>query len=317
MPFTLGFSTSWNHSRHRNGEEILEEILNLGFDGVELGHGLSVAKVSDLRKAYKKSPFLCLGVHNFFPAPMNILIDNPDCYEFSSLSYLHRLKAIRHTLETIDTASEFNAEYVVLHLGSAPMHSHYTRKLNELLLKGKGESSSYEKNRQKIIKKRESRVKWVLKYVIEALNLIEKHASKQKIKIGIEVRSHLEQIPNEAEMIYILNQFKDSKWIGYWHDFGHCQRRHNLKLLKHQQWLSSLSKDILGGHFQDILFPNKDHLAPFSGDLNYSELLAHFPKKAPLVWELSPRVKRKEILEAKKLWKAFEEKMTSANIKSN
>ena len=304
MTFPLGFSTCWNHRKHADGAKMLEEILELGFDGIELSHGLSIAKLADIRKFYQKKPFPCFGVHNFFPAPMEVLADNPDCYEFSSAFPQHRKRALRLTLETIDVACELNAKYVVLHLGSAPM-PHYSSKLNRMLEEGKAESSEYLDMFQEAVRRRQRKGETVFAQVQEALEIIIEHAKKQKIKIGIEVRSHLEQIPDEAETFFLLNAFSHHSHLGYWHDFGHAQRRENLGLLQHEEWLSTLKEHILGAHVQDILWPHHDHLAPFTGDLNFSSLLSYFPEKSFLTWELSPHISKEEILSSLKLWKKY------------
>ena len=41
----LSFSTCWNNARHTDGEEMIDEILELGFDTLELSHGMTVAKL--------------------------------------------------------------------------------------------------------------------------------------------------------------------------------------------------------------------------------------------------------------------------------
>ena len=39
----LVFSTCWNSHRHQDGEEMIDEILSLGFDHVELSHGIKLS----------------------------------------------------------------------------------------------------------------------------------------------------------------------------------------------------------------------------------------------------------------------------------
>ena len=48
----LAFSTCWNNSRHTDGEEMIDEILELGFDTLELSHGMTVAKLPGIKKAF-------------------------------------------------------------------------------------------------------------------------------------------------------------------------------------------------------------------------------------------------------------------------
>jgi hypothetical protein len=37
------FSTCWNSYRHTDGEPMIEEIVDLGFDRIELSHGMTIA----------------------------------------------------------------------------------------------------------------------------------------------------------------------------------------------------------------------------------------------------------------------------------
>ena len=48
----IAFSTCWNSSRHNDGEEMIDEILELGFDTIEISHGLSIALLPGIKKAY-------------------------------------------------------------------------------------------------------------------------------------------------------------------------------------------------------------------------------------------------------------------------
>ncbi|MEN8775211.1 MAG: TIM barrel protein [Akkermansiaceae bacterium] len=114
----LAFSTCWNNSRHTEGEEMIDEILDLGFDTLELSHGMTIAKLPGIKKAFAANKFKCVGVHNYFPSPTEVMIDAPDAFEFSSDNKSERDKAFRETLKTLDIAHDFGAYYVVLHMGS-------------------------------------------------------------------------------------------------------------------------------------------------------------------------------------------------------
>ena len=43
---------------------MIEEILELGFDTIELSHCMTVAKLPGIRKAFEAGSFRCSGVHN-------------------------------------------------------------------------------------------------------------------------------------------------------------------------------------------------------------------------------------------------------------
>jgi hypothetical protein len=53
----------------------------------------------------------------------------------------------------------------------------------------------------------------------------------------------------------------------------------------------------------DVEWPARDHRVPFSGTLNYAELLPFFPPGCPLVWELSPGRDAGEIRRALARWR--------------
>ena len=56
----LSFSTSWNAGSGKSGKDIIREILDLGFDAIELGHGLSAPMVYEMLELRKKNPIRCL-----------------------------------------------------------------------------------------------------------------------------------------------------------------------------------------------------------------------------------------------------------------
>ena len=61
----LAFSTNWNAGRHHDGGALVEEILGMGFETIELGHGLSVSQLHGIRQAHARGGFRVISVHNF------------------------------------------------------------------------------------------------------------------------------------------------------------------------------------------------------------------------------------------------------------
>ena len=134
----LSFSTCWNNGRHTDGEAMIDEILDLGFSNIELSHGMTIAKLPGIRKAYKARKFTCSGVHNYFPSPVEVMIDAPDAYEFTSHRSFDRKRALDMTLQTLELAAEFRANYLVLHMGSVPLKpAKYTKRLTAMVADGK------------------------------------------------------------------------------------------------------------------------------------------------------------------------------------
>ncbi|HEY5812341.1 MAG TPA: hypothetical protein VIT23_06790, partial [Terrimicrobiaceae bacterium] len=132
----LSFSTSWNTVRGKHGKEIIEEILDLGFDAIELGHGLGAPMVHEMLELRRKVPFVVSSLHNFCPLPPEVMVDQPDCYEFTSERRGDRERAVRLTRQTIDMAERFEAPIVVLHTGRIRSLK-LTSRLRDLVEEGK------------------------------------------------------------------------------------------------------------------------------------------------------------------------------------
>ncbi len=300
----LAFSSCWNNSRHSDGETMIEEIVDLGFTRIELSHGMTIAKLPGIQKAFQRGIFKCAGVHNYFPAPVEVMIDAPDAYEFTSHRPYERQRAMELTLRTLEVAAQFNAEYLVLHMGSAPMNTQkFTKALTASVSQGEQHQPDYIKAKLAFIKKREKLGPLYYERAIAALTTIAERATELGVKLAIESRSRFEDMPTEREMLALQDHFADHPWIGYWHDFGHVQLKHNLGLLDHHEWLEKIAPRIIGGHVHDVEWPARDHRVPYFGTLDYAPLLKFFPPDCPLIWELSSTRDAGEIRLALQRWK--------------
>ena len=297
----IAFSTCWNSNRHTDGLSAIEEIQRIGFDAIEISHGLKVSLLPGIQQAIKEEKIKVFGLHNFCPSPVEVMIDAPDCYEFTSHRAFDRKRSLDLTLTTLENAASLGAQYVVVHMGSIPM-----KRLSPLLEKlqkdGRGASRKYVKTKLNLIRKRKSKASFYLDRATEALSLIEKRASELGVSVGVESRSAYEDLPNEEEMLSLMEQFSSSKWVGYWHDFGHVQRKHNLGLLDHEQWLAKISPHLIGCHLHDVEWPVRDHRVPFSGLIDYDKLMPYIGSNKPIVWELSPSCKKSDIKKALPKW---------------
>ena len=301
----LSFSTCWNNARHTDGEEMIDEILELGFDTLELSHGMTVAKLPGIQRAFDAGKFKCIGVHNYFPSPTEVMIDAPDAYEFSSDNANERNKAYRETLKTLDMAEQFRAKYVVLHMGSVtPMpHKKWTGALTKKLSAGEQLTDEYADDKLACVKKREKHGPKYYQRAIEVLEQLIEPAQKAGVVLAVESRSKYEDVPDEREMVALQEHFKDTPEIGYWHDFGHVGLKHNLGLLDHDEWLGKMAPYLIGAHLHDVQWPKRDHRVPLMGSLPYDDLLKHFKPEMPFTWELSPTRKTDQILQASKIWR--------------
>jgi sugar phosphate isomerase/epimerase len=299
---TIAFSTCWNSSRHTDGETMLREIKEeLGFDLIELGHGVRISLMPGVQKMFDAGEVRFSSLHNFCPLPVEVTSASPDCYSFSSSSAVERQRAVKQTMQTIDFAKRLGAAVVVLHLGFVPMKP-VTEPLIVLAREGKVYSREFVRRKIEAIAKREANASPWLENVTECLKPIIEHAASKNVHLGIENRRDYENIPSEREIFPLLTEL-DSAHVGYWHDFGHLQVKENLGFVDHEEWLRDMGPRALGCHVQDCVWPSQDHQPPFAGDIDLEKLVPLLPPSCLFVWEMSPRKTAEEIRRSVTTWK--------------
>ena len=149
--------------------------------------------VHEILELRKKMPFVVSSLHNFCPLPTEVMVDQPDCYEFTSPRPSDRERAVRLTLQTIDMAERLQAPFVVVHTGRIRALK-LTSALRALVEQGEFLSKRFARHKLEAVKRRENaerpaqRVRYCLAYKFE-------YASKKGIRIGIENREHYEAVP--------------------------------------------------------------------------------------------------------------------------
>src|SRR5205823_3255860 len=69
----ISFSTCWNSGRHTAGDEMLREIKDLGFNRIELGHGIRISLMPGIQKMFEAGEVEFTSLHNFCPLPVEIM----------------------------------------------------------------------------------------------------------------------------------------------------------------------------------------------------------------------------------------------------
>jgi sugar phosphate isomerase/epimerase len=299
----LSLSTCWNSHRHEEGMQIAMEARMLGFDHIEVSHGLKVSHLPGLLQAVAEKVIQVSSVHNFCPPPVEVMMDAPDAFEFTSNRESERCRAMNLTEATLEMTARLGARRVVMHLGSVPMKP-YTTRLEALTHQGKIYSREYNKLKLEFVEQRLKHSQRYLDMARSALDELLPKCEQYQIVLGVETRSHFEQVPNEPEMMQLLNHYGECPWIGFWHDFGHVQRKANLGLLNHAELLGNIAPRLLGCHVHDVEWPARDHRIPFTGGgVNFDQLLPLVPQGTPLVWELSPGQRRAHVQERLVEWR--------------
>jgi len=277
---------------------MLEEIRALGFEYAELGHGIRLSLVDGIQKAVAGGVIKISSLHNFCPLPVGFMHASPDCYMPSSRREAERLLAVRHTLRTIDFAASLGAKFVVLHLGTVSMRN-YTDKLIDLYAKEKADTPRFFRKRDKALRVRDRKREPYLEQVFRTLDVIAPRAREAGIRLGVETRMDIEQIPDFDETAEIITRY-GADAVAYWHDIGHAQIKENLGLTTHEFLLRRFKDQTAGMHLQDFAPPVYDHQPPGYGSFDFGRLAPFVTDKMVLAWEINPEWKTEEIVDTVK-----------------
>ncbi len=283
---------------------MLREIRELGFDWAELSHGIRISLLPGILEAVDAGEMKISSLHNFCPLPMGVMHAAPNIFQFSSPDERERDRAYRHSMKTIETAARLKAPAVVLHMGSIEMKE-YTDRLIEMVGEKKRETSKYASLCEDMTKKRDKKKDEFVQRSSEMLDRLVIEAELRGLKLGVENREALEEIPLESDFPFLMREF-DRPGVGYWHDTGHAQIKENLGFINHVIHLNSLASRLIGMHVHDVSFPGRDHCAPGSGMIDFAALKPMIKPDTIKVFELSPRLSvdevKRGIAHIKSLW---------------
>jgi len=275
---------------------MLNEIRSLGFEYAELSHGIRLGLLPGIFEAVEAGEIKISSLHNFCPLPMGVLHPAPNLYKFTALDRRERDNAWKHTLKTLDTAARVKAQLVVLHMGAVDLKARswgfraaedYTDQLIDLIEAGKGETPKYQKLLAEALDRREAQKEPHVQAAYTFLHSLAEEATKRGLRLGIENREALEEIPFESDFPLFFREFEEP-CIGYWHDTGHGQIKANLGVIHHAMHVGSLAHRLFGFHIHDVAFPGRDHLVPGTGTIDYAALAPYVKPEHLKVLELSP-----------------------------
>jgi sugar phosphate isomerase/epimerase len=286
-------STCWNAHRHTDGRAMLQEIRDLGFAYAELGHGTRISLLPGIFDAVESGLIRISSVHNFCPLPMGVTRAAPNIFKFSSENSRERDNAFRHTVKTLDMATRVKAGLVVLHLGSIDIKDP-TDRLVEMIEAGQRETPRYERLCQELLEKRELNKEPYVLRAHEVLQRLVPEAENRGLRLGIENRDGLTELPLEDDLLFFFREF-GSPAVCYWHDTGHAQVKENLGFIRHTMHLETYADRLAGFHVHDVAPPAHDHQPPGRGSLDFASLKPWVRPEQLKVFEFSPSLTAEEV----------------------
>ena len=255
----LALSTMWGIGRFPSLSGFLAAARDLGFDRIELNHGVTPSMLDSANL----DGFHIPSIHE--PCPTDPTVDELKRRNWlvSATEEDNRQKAVGIARRSIDLARRLGAQVVVIHMGQVDMDQELEKTVVDLYTQGRSGEPPYVQATDALRAARAAKANVHMRSVRRSLLELAEYALKLGVRLGLENRYHYFGIPLADEMDELL-QSGLGDVVGYWHDVGHAQAQENLGLGMHQEWLQRFGRRIVGVHLHDIA-GIQDHLAPGLG----------------------------------------------------
>jgi sugar phosphate isomerase/epimerase len=283
---------------------MLREMADLGFEQVELSHGVRIVLVPGILKAVEEGVIKVGSTHNFCPLPIGVVQAAPNLFEPSATDHKEHEQWVRHTKRSIDFAAQVRARVVVCHLGSVSFFwSSPERKLKKYLRDkpgaGRDGDPKYAALVGKALEKLRKRMKPFWAQTRASVLEVFDYAAVKGVKLGFENREKFEELPLDADYADFVAGLPEGSPVGYWHDTGHADIKQTMGLLDHRVHLTKNAPRLIGFHLHDVSASGQDHQPIGSGQIDFKMVSEFWRPGQELVLELSPRVKPEDVLRSK------------------
>jgi sugar phosphate isomerase/epimerase len=181
-------------------------------------------------------------------------------------------------------AHTLGAHTVVVHLGQVQVDGELEVEMRALIRSGQGGSQRFFELRDQAVELRSQLVGPYLEAVSQSLRELLQYASGFNVRLGIENRYHIFDIPWPDEMEDLLSLAGGNR-LGFLYDVGHAQSLDRLGFIPHKEWLKRFASRIIGVHLHDVVGV-EDHKAPGLGEIDFRMVGSYLPKNAYRVLEI-------------------------------
>jgi sugar phosphate isomerase/epimerase len=304
MKPVLALSSCWLSHRHQDGYAMLQEMAALGFEWVELSHGIRITLVPGILRGVEEGIVKVASCHNFCPLPTGIQHAAPNLYMPSTKDARERDQWLRHSKRTVDFAQQVGARNIVMHLGSVEFFwSNPGRKLDTYAEAHPDtdltKDESYQKLLAKAVAKLRDRKAVYWENVRAGLAELLPYAKAKAVALAFENREKFEELPMDEDHGELLASLPADALAGYWHDTGHAHIKETAGLLNHREHLAKNAPRALGFHLHDVSADGHDHQPIGSGKIDFAMVSEFWRDDHELVLEFSPRLTVEDVLVSK------------------
>jgi sugar phosphate isomerase/epimerase len=287
QPVTL--STMWGVGRFAHLNGFFAAGQRLGFQQFELNHQVDSAMLAGVDLGAVR----IASVHE--PCPSDI--PPPELHErgwlVSSPDEEQRRQGVRAVQRSIDLARDVGAGLVVVHPGRVDVHRDQEGALRDRARAGQAGTPGYQAQLAQLLAARAARAPANLDAALRSLRELAAYAGRDGIRLGVENRFHILDIPSLDEMAPCLSLVGEDR-IGFLYDVGHAQVLEFLGAGPHRAWLERYAHRMVGVHLHDArgLY---DHIAPGQGEVDWGMVGRHLPPGAQRTCELRMQLSPQEI----------------------
>lgn len=282
---------------------MMREMADLGFEYVELSHGIRITLVPGILKAVEEGVAKISSTHNFCPLPTGINQPAPNLYSPSSLDPREHQQWLRHTRRSLEFSRQVGARYMVTHMGNIRFFwGRPGSKLKEFLRKNPDtpvDEEPFQKRAKATLEKIRRKMPRFWDQLQMSLEEILSDAERCQVILGAENREGCEELPLDADFPEFFRQARNHKNLAWWHDTGHARIKEQLGLLKHREFLQENHAKLVGFHLHDVSAEGQDHQKLGSGTVDFEMISTFFRPHHVLVLELSPRLSVEDVVESR------------------
>ena len=280
------------------------EMADLGFDAIELSHGIRITLVPGLLKAIQDGVVRVSSTHNFCPLPTGVLHAAPNLFEPSARHPQEHDQWLRHTKRSIDFAAQVGARVLVCHLGSVGFFwFNPAERLHAYAHQHPGVNRAADPAYQAVLAKAFVRLRKKMgpfwDQTRASVNEVLGHAAERGIKLGFENREKFDELPLDEDYPGFLEGLPAASSAGYWHDTGHADIKQSMGVLDHKAHLEKLAPRLIGFHLHDVDAAGHDHQGIGAGHIDFAMVSSFWRPEHLLVLELSPRIAVEDVRHSK------------------
>jgi len=282
---------------------MIAEIAALGFEYVELSHGIRLSLVPGIVRALEEKLIKVATTHNFCPLPPGVNSAAPNMFVPSSSDERVLVQWDRYTRRSIDFAKQVGARLVVAHLGAIE-HGWFdpVRRVNHLTQEKHGEGT---RNLEKLhvvcreaVEKLAKRKGPYWDGMMYRLEPVLEYAREAGVFIGGENREKVEELPIDADFGALFERFGPDSGLVAWHDTGHAHLKEKMGLICQEDLLKANASRLAGFHLHDVR-GYRDHVPPGTGEIDFDMIARYVRPEHILVLELNPRLNPTEVVESR------------------